>query len=191
MGRTKQYDKDEVLQKALELFWDNGYHATGMSDLEAAMGINKFGIYSSFGSKHGLMLAAADRFFQTYQIPAYASLDEADPVKSILAFFQRALAIGTQTGHNGCFLLLLGIEFNHAQPEIQARIEASYRLLETRLLACLEAAKSRQLLAVPDSPKLLASFLRTYLEGILSRGRHGAGEETKAGVRVLANLFRR
>lgn len=190
MGRTKLYDKDEVLQKALELFWDKGYHATSLSDLEAAMGINKFGIYDTFGSKRGLMLAAADRFFQVYQVPAYASLDPEHPVRSILAFFDRALGIGSQTGHNGCFLLSLGIEFNHSDPDIQKRIEASYHVLEIRLLACMEAAKNRQILAVPDSPKVLAGFLRTYLEGVLSRGRHGAGEETRAGVRVLSNLFR-
>lgn len=190
MGRTKLYDKDDVLQKALELFWDKGYHATSMSDLETAMGINKFGIYATFGSKHALMLEAADRFFQVYQVPAYAMLDAEDPVKSILAFFDRALNIGSQTGHNGCFLLLLGIELNHADPEIQKRIDASYHLLEIRLSACLDSAKERQILAVSDSPKVLASFLRTYLEGILSRGRHGAGEETKAGVKVLANFFR-
>lgn len=56
MARTKQYDEQEVLQKAMDLFWENGYESTSVRMLENKMGINQFSIYSSFGSKHGLFL---------------------------------------------------------------------------------------------------------------------------------------
>lgn len=56
MARQKQYKEVEVLEKAMNLFWRNGYETTSMQMLEKEMGINKFSIYSSFGSKNGLFL---------------------------------------------------------------------------------------------------------------------------------------
>jgi AcrR family transcriptional regulator len=56
MARKKQYIEEEVIEKAMNLFWRNGYEATSMSMLEKEMGINKFSIYASFGSKNGVFL---------------------------------------------------------------------------------------------------------------------------------------
>jgi len=56
MPRTKKYNEQEVIEKAMNLFWRNGYETTSMQMLEKEMGINKFSIYSSFGSKSGVFL---------------------------------------------------------------------------------------------------------------------------------------
>ena len=56
MPRTKKYNEEEVIEKAMNLFWRNGYETTSMQMLEKEMGINKFSIYSSFGSKNGVFL---------------------------------------------------------------------------------------------------------------------------------------
>ncbi|WP_075341150.1 TetR/AcrR family transcriptional regulator [Tenacibaculum agarivorans] len=56
MARKKAYIESEVIDKAMHLFWRNGYECTSMQQLEAEMGINKFSIYASFGSKTGVFL---------------------------------------------------------------------------------------------------------------------------------------
>lgn len=56
MPRTKKYNEQDVIEKAMNLFWRNGYETTSMQMLEKEMGINKFSIYSSFGSKNGVFL---------------------------------------------------------------------------------------------------------------------------------------
>jgi len=56
MARNKLYNEEEVLEKAMNLFWKNGYETTSMQMLEKEMGINKFSIYSSFGSKNSLLI---------------------------------------------------------------------------------------------------------------------------------------
>ncbi|WP_372938707.1 TetR/AcrR family transcriptional regulator [Seonamhaeicola sp.] len=56
MPRAKKYNEEEVIEKAMNLFWRNGYETTSMQMLEKEMGINKFSIYSSFGSKNGVFL---------------------------------------------------------------------------------------------------------------------------------------
>ncbi|WOI23320.1 TetR/AcrR family transcriptional regulator [Nonlabens ulvanivorans] len=56
MARKKQYKEEEVLEKAMNLFWIKGYENTSLEMLEKEMGINKFSIYSSFGSKKNLFI---------------------------------------------------------------------------------------------------------------------------------------
>lgn len=55
LPRQKKYNEEEVIEKAMNLFWRNGFETTSMQMLEKEMGINKFSIYSSFGSKNGLL----------------------------------------------------------------------------------------------------------------------------------------
>jgi len=55
MARKKEYIEEEVIENAMYLFWQNGYENTSMKMLEQEMGINKFSIYSSFGSKQVFM----------------------------------------------------------------------------------------------------------------------------------------
>lgn len=54
MGRPRTYDRDEVLQKSIRLFWERGYEGTHLRDLLEATGINRFSLYKEFGGKEGL-----------------------------------------------------------------------------------------------------------------------------------------
>ena len=62
MARPKQYDREQVLDQAMRVFWARGYEATSISDLVEALGINRFSLYESFGDKRGLFLAALERY---------------------------------------------------------------------------------------------------------------------------------
>lgn len=188
MPRTKQYDRKEVLAKAMDLFWDRGYHATGVADLEAAMGINKFSLYAAFGSKRGLLLEALDHYARTWQASTFARLDPRRPAESILDLFRFASSLHERIGHNGCFLLSVGQEFNHSDPEILERVEALYTALEARFQACLEALPRRAPLAKRDAA-VAAAFLRTLLEGVLARSRHGGGTPGADPLHVLRPLL--
>ena len=54
MARKKAYIEEQVIEKAMNLFWRNGYESTSVRMLENEMGINQFSIYASFGSKQGV-----------------------------------------------------------------------------------------------------------------------------------------
>ena len=60
MARQKEFDLEEVLDKAVALFRQRGYAATGVEDLVSYLGIGRGSLYATFGSKHGLYLAALD-----------------------------------------------------------------------------------------------------------------------------------
>src|SRR4051812_18827446 len=62
MARPTEFDRDEAVRRALDLFWAKGYAATSLDDLTAAMGIGRGSLYNAFGDKHALFLEALDRY---------------------------------------------------------------------------------------------------------------------------------
>jgi len=62
MGRVKKYKLDEVVAKAMLVFWSNGYQATSMQDLVDTMGINRFSLYQSFSNKRDLFIKVLEKY---------------------------------------------------------------------------------------------------------------------------------
>lgn len=63
-GRPRAFDTDVALGRALELFWRQGYEGTSLSDLTAAMGINRPSLYAAFGNKEQLFRLALNRYLR-------------------------------------------------------------------------------------------------------------------------------
>ena len=61
-GRPRSFDRDAALERAMEVFWRQGYEATSINDLTAAMGINPPSLYAAFGDKERLFLEAVERY---------------------------------------------------------------------------------------------------------------------------------
>lgn len=84
MPRPKSFDPDTVLTKAMGVFWEKGYDAASISDLTAAMGINRFSLYDTFGDKHTLYLKALESYERSFVEPiierilAFNSLSEVE-----------------------------------------------------------------------------------------------------------------
>ena len=67
--RTRGFDVDRVVDRAMELFWTKGYEATSLSDLTAELGIHPGSLYRTFGDKHALFLLALKRYHETRATP--------------------------------------------------------------------------------------------------------------------------
>ncbi len=62
MARPKSYQRGEVIDQALNVFWDKGYAATSLSDLMTSTGLNKRSLYNEFGNKEKLFLEVLNRY---------------------------------------------------------------------------------------------------------------------------------
>lgn len=63
MARATPYDREKTLDAAMSLFWDKGYHATSLKDLEGALSMKPGSIYAAFRSKENLYLLALEKYF--------------------------------------------------------------------------------------------------------------------------------
>ncbi|RZJ83510.1 MAG: TetR/AcrR family transcriptional regulator [Chryseobacterium sp.] len=73
MGRNKEFDYEQKLDIALELFWTQGYHVTSITDLEREMGINRSSIYPTYGDKKELLLKCLTKYLKG-KVTEYASI---------------------------------------------------------------------------------------------------------------------
>ena len=67
LGRPRAFDRDQALERALDLFWRNGYEGASLSDLTEAMGINPPSLYAAFGNKEELFCKALDRYVERHE----------------------------------------------------------------------------------------------------------------------------
>jgi TetR/AcrR family transcriptional repressor of nem operon len=116
MARKKEYKEEEVIENAMYLFWQNGYENTSMKMLEQEMGINKFSIYSSFGSKHGLFLESLKCYNSKIKKIFEKLKNASNGVEDIKDFFYDSVNIGSQLGNKkGCLLTNTYNEFSESE----------------------------------------------------------------------------
>ena len=118
MARKKEYNEDAVVEKAMNLFWRNGYASTSMQMLEKEMGINKFSIYSSFGNKHGLFLESLKCYKTKINSVFEEFKNSNNGVKDIKDFFYNSVKICDAEGNQkGCLVTNTYNEFSELEDE--------------------------------------------------------------------------
>ena len=132
MARPREFDPDAALDKAMRQFWAKGYHDTSIRDLVEKTGVNYYGLYEVFDSKHGLLLAALDRYRQTVTVAFGKVIGEAPPTRAGLlrAFDQIFDLLETEDGQVGCMMCNAAIELAPHDDDVADRVRAHLKLLE-------------------------------------------------------------
>ncbi|WP_310993049.1 TetR/AcrR family transcriptional regulator [Aequorivita marina] len=119
MARKKGYNEEAVVEKAMNVFWQNGYEATSMQMLEKEMGINKFSIYSSFGSKHGLFLESIKCYNAKSKIIFEKLEKSSNGVEGIKQFFYDSINVRKEIGNGkGCLVTNTYNEFSESDDQL-------------------------------------------------------------------------
>ena len=179
MARPKEFDPDEALDLAMHQFWSKGYHESSIRDLVAATGVNYYGLYDVFDSKHGLFLASLDRYQATVTADLIRALKEPGPLLPTLEAAIGCLITRMQTAHGriGCLMCNTAVAVAPDDPAAAAKVESNRKSLETAFKARLKAAQQAGDLRPEADPKALAEFLTStvYSLGLLLRaGRSDA-----------------
>ena len=87
-GRPREFDMETVVDGAVRVFRERGYHATSVRDLATCMGIGGASLYNSFGDKHALFVKALKRYLDRSVRARLRRLEQAHPPKQVIpAFF--------------------------------------------------------------------------------------------------------
>ena len=106
MARKKEYIEEEVIEKAMMLFWRNGYENTSTRMLEKEMGINQFSIYSSFGNKHGVFLESIKCYKTKIKQITDRLKESTETVEGIKQYFYDFIEFSKESELNkGCLLI--------------------------------------------------------------------------------------
>ncbi|MBO2451823.1 TetR/AcrR family transcriptional regulator [Actinomadura barringtoniae] len=173
MARTKEFDPDAALERALELFWERGYEATSMADLVEHLGIARASIYGTFGGKHELYLKALERYLQVKDPAIVQALSQPGRVlPAVRALIERYAEESITTDH-GCMVVNTAVELAARDPAAARAVETSWTTLETSLTSALTRAQAQGELAPDKDPRALARLLMTLFQGMRVMGRAG------------------
>jgi TetR/AcrR family transcriptional repressor of nem operon len=128
MARTREFDIDDALQKAMEAFWAHGYAGTSIQDLVNAMGIERGSLYNTFGDKQTVFRMAFERYDRRRLDQMSRDLP---PLEAIRHWFQHLVDSGcSDRERKGCLLINTALELEQHDPEVQAAVESSLRSVE-------------------------------------------------------------
>ena len=166
MGRPKNFDRAEVLEKAMPLFWKRGFADTGLQDLEKATGVNKSGLYSEFRNKDDLFLESLRHYDETRKGPLLLSRE---PLgwHNIEAFLKRLI---TKEGPKGCFAVNTMREMELLPPEAQKLLVQRRVRLKALFLKNIAAEKPGA------NPEVLTEILSTFFSGLCIEQNLTAGK---------------
>ncbi|MCB0662803.1 MAG: TetR/AcrR family transcriptional regulator [Saprospiraceae bacterium] len=168
MPRKKQFDEDEVLEKAMQLFWLKGYHGTSIQNLVDYLGINRASLYDTFGGKHQLFLETLDRYKFSNADALLESFKEMDNVldglKSMfMILLQESLDDEEQ---KGCLMVNTTTELA-PHDEVSTKVVQENRQKFIRFFkSLLEEAQERGELDADKDPEDTAQYLFTLYNGM-------------------------
>lgn len=175
MARKKEYNENEVVEKAMHLFWRNGYETTSMQMLEKEMGINKFSIYASFGNKHGLFIES----LKCYKIRISNILvkfkNASNGVEDIKQFFYDSVNINRKEERiKGCFITNTYNEFSENEDKlIKDQMQSFMKQLKILIIEKLKMDDSKDEETVIKE----ANFLLLAKHGLAAAARVNCKKE--------------
>lgn len=192
MARPREFEIDEALDAAMELFWEKGYEATSIADLTERLGIGRASLYAAFGDKHELYLRALDRYIKTRDPDPVELLSRPGPVLPAVRALVRAYAeeSACDAKRRGCMIVNAATERLPGDAAVERRIEAAWNALETALVSALIRARAQGELPPDRDPRALARFILVLLQGmrVVAKGSPDPDRLRDAADQALALL---
>ncbi|QEC44804.1 TetR/AcrR family transcriptional regulator [Pseudobacter ginsenosidimutans] len=167
-GRPKTFDSEEILDKAVPVFWAKGYEAASTEELLEAMGIGKGSFYLAFkGGKKELFEKALIRY-RKQQMTTFEQemLAHSDPLEGIRSLF-RSIATTSKSIHlNGCLFGNSIAELSNSDPLLMKKASNWLLQLEKIFYKAILTAQKKGSLSKKQDPELLARQLITIWNGL-------------------------
>src|ERR1700712_5363188 len=168
MARTKDFDENEVLTKAIQLFWHKGYNGTSMQDLVDGLGISRSSLYDTYTDKHTLFVKA----LESYQNSAAAKIQDLisqstsakQAVKTLLEFTINDLLCDKQ--QKGCFMVNAEVEVAPHDAEVNSLVSRNDQQMEEAFLQVIQKGIDSGEIKSQLDARALARFIFNAVKGM-------------------------
>ena len=193
MARTREFDPQEALVRAMNVFWIKGYRHTSLMNLVQDTGVGKKGLYTVFGNKHDLYIKAMEYYKCMQAEELLPDIEKRDAgVAEILDLFNRALNFTrSDLGTRGCMVCNAMAEFGDRVPEISHATSSHIERFRQALRNALLNSVNRNELDHSVNVNVYANFLSSVLQSLMLMSRAGTDFNfMKDTVDVTLHLLR-
>lgn len=173
MGRTRQFDERQVLIAAMLVFWEKGYEATSIQDLEEAMGLKRTSIYNAFGNKRSLFERVVTCYKESIMSALFDALDNAPDIRTgIKRLLNEVLEIHFNEDYpGGCLVVLSVLESGQHDEQSSAALANTIQELKQGLQARLLKARKRGELPAELDAGSTATTIAATMAGMMVLGK--------------------
>lgn len=179
MARTKEFNEDQVLDKAIEIFWHKGYNGTSAQDLVTHLGLSRSSLYDTFGDKQKLFAKALRRYHDANYIKIKEILEASVNVKETLSVIFKLAVVESLEDRitKGCFMVNSAVELAMHDTEIATIVTDNRKIMEEVFYNAVKKGQESGQISSKNDARLLARFIFNNYSGIrvLARG----GEKDK------------
>lgn len=184
MSAEKKFDRDEVLDRAMQAFWARGYQATSIQDIVELTGVNRASLYQTYGDKRELFLACLKLYDETRRRQVLEKLEASNPpLEAIRGLFAGFAAVAMRRGGaKGCFLTNVALEIAPYDPAVRRFVARSHKEIESFFGRMIRKGNKQG--AIPDyvKPDETARGLLAALLGLIVLTRSQPDRQLLTGV---------
>ncbi|MGI9657781.1 MAG: TetR/AcrR family transcriptional regulator, partial [Gaiellaceae bacterium] len=187
-GRPRAFDRDEVLDAAVMVFWEKGYEGASIDNLTEAMGIQRPSLYATFGSKRDLFVEAIDRYAATHGRGSFDPLrNDPDTKSAVAAFFDTNIRRATERGKpRGCLIACVATETAETDVTLRQTLFGMYSRADASIAERFRANQEEGSFPAEHDPDALARMVHSVIHSIRVRARAGA---TRKELTAIADDF--
>ena len=175
-GRPREFDPNDALDRAVELFWANGYDGVDVERIADAAGVTKPSLYRLFGGKSSIFLHALRRYGETVgSAPLAAFMDRSNIVDAVGALLEQTIEAATTEGRaSGCLMASVAMAQAGRSEEIRSAVAHGLAALTGLLTERFREEMSKGHLSASMSAETRSGLLVDLMQGLMLRARAGA-----------------
>jgi TetR/AcrR family transcriptional repressor of nem operon len=179
MPRVKKFNEEETLQKAMCLFWRNGFHATSMQDLVNYLGINRASIYDTYGGKKELFDSAFAQYRSHSKEQLQTFFENQESVKEgFRSLFKGSISEAiNDVDRKGCFVVNVATELVPNDETMLTVIQENKDFIEETFANFLQTGIDSGEISSDKNIQNIASLLHTFLNGLKVVSKTDSDEE--------------
>lgn len=193
-GRPRSFDADAALDRALVVFWRDGFQGASLAALTQSMGINKPSLYATYGDKASLYLKALARYAECEGACHLRALDKGSDARGSVEAFLRSVVrtVTDRTKPGGCYVVTGTADFDAADMPAAVRdaLLGVLRNWEGALKARLLRGQSDGDVPQGANAGELATYFATVMAGLAVQAKGGASRsKLEAVVRAAVSAW--
>jgi TetR/AcrR family transcriptional repressor of nem operon len=175
MAGARQFDEQEVIAIALDVFWRKGLHDATMQDLASATGVQRGSLYNAYGDKEAIFLHAFDRYAEQFLGAAGKALADGDAGDRLRTFFDLIIVNMTSgSPARGCLTTRTALDAGISSAAVRQRVQGLLGRLEQLIGKAIGAAPGK--MPARDANRL-ARVVVTFTRGLAVMERAGYGRK--------------
>jgi len=125
MARVREFDPDQAIADAMQVFWRCGFADTSMEDIVSETGVSRYGLYGTFGNKKDLLVASLRHYEQAMADVLWTDLRKPDAGKTAIIEYWYALRERAQEESfcAGCLIVNIAAEVAPHEPVVAAEVQ--------------------------------------------------------------------